>query len=96
MEARGNSRFSGVICRGCDLICCFAQFYRAPLMLKWLIVLFAAVLVVGLLQPRAGRLLPLGRLPGDLRFRLRGKEYSFPFASAVVFSLIAGLIGWLL
>jgi len=65
-------------------------------MLKWLIVLFLAVFVVGLLQPRIGRLLPLGRMPGDLRFRLRGREYAFPFASAVVFSLIAAIIGWLL
>ncbi len=62
-------------------------------MLKWLIVLFAAVFVVGLLQPR---LLQLGRLPGDIRFRLRGREYSFPFASAIVFSLVAGFIGWVL
>jgi hypothetical protein len=51
-------------------------------MLKWLIVLLAAVFVVGLLQPRVARLMPLGRLPGDIRFRLRGREYSFPFASA--------------
>ena len=65
-------------------------------MLKWLIVLFVAVFVVGLLQARIGRHMPLGRLPGDLRFRLRGREYSFPFASAVVFSLIAAAIGWLL
>ena len=65
-------------------------------MLKWLIVLFAAVFLVGLLQPRIARLLPLGRLPGDVRFRLRGREYAFPFASAVVFSVIAGIIGWLL
>ena len=65
-------------------------------MLKWLIVLFAAVFLVGLLQPRIARLLPLGRLPGDLRFRLRGREYSFPFASAVVFTVIAALIGWLI
>ena len=65
-------------------------------MLKWLIVLFAAVFLVGLLQPRIARLLPLGRLPGDVRFRLRGREYAFPFASAVVFSVIAAIIGWLL
>lgn len=62
-------------------------------MLKWLIVLVATVFVIGLLQPR---LLQLGRLPGDLRFRLRGREYSFPFASVIVFSLIAAFIGWLL
>jgi hypothetical protein len=62
-------------------------------MLKWLIVLFATVFIFGLLQRR---LLPPGRLPGDLRFRLRGREYSFPFASVIVFSLLAAFIGWLL
>ena len=65
-------------------------------MLKWLIVLMAAVFVVGLLQPRLARLLQLGRLPGDLRQRLRGKEYLFPFASAILLSLVAALIGKLL
>ena len=65
-------------------------------MLKWLIVLVAAVFVVGLLQPRLARLLQLGRLPGDLRLRVRGKDYLFPFASAVLLSLVAGLIGRLL
>lgn len=65
-------------------------------MLKWLIVLVAAVFIVGLLQPRLARLLQLGRLPGDLRLRLRGRDYVFPFASAVLLSLVAGLIGRLL
>ena len=65
-------------------------------MLKWLIVLGAAVFVVGLLQPRLARLLQLGRLPGDLRLRFRGRDYVFPFASAVLLSLVAGLIGRLL
>ncbi|OHC61851.1 MAG: hypothetical protein A3H93_08830 [Rhodocyclales bacterium RIFCSPLOWO2_02_FULL_63_24] len=62
-------------------------------MLKWLIVLIAAVVIVGLLQPRLARLLHLGRLPGDLRLRLRGKDYVFPFASVVLLSLVASLIG---
>lgn len=65
-------------------------------MLKWLIVLMAAVFVVGLLQPRLSRLLRLGRLPGDLRLRLRGREYVFPFASAILLSLVAGFIARLL
>lgn len=65
-------------------------------MLKWLIILVATVFVVGLLQPRLIRLLGPRRLPGDLHFRLRGREYFFPFASVVVFSLVAALIGWLL
>lgn len=62
-------------------------------MLKWLIVMVATVFVVGLLQARLPK---LGRLPGDLRFRLRGREYGFPFASVIVFSLLAALIGWLI
>ncbi|MDP1612627.1 MAG: DUF2905 domain-containing protein [Sulfuritalea sp.] len=62
-------------------------------MLKWLIVLVATVFVIGLMQQRLPQ---LGRLPGDLRFRLRGRDYSFPFASVIVFSLVAALIGWLL
>ncbi len=65
-------------------------------MLKWLIVLLVAVFIVGLLQPRLARLLRLGRLPGDLRLRLRGRDYVFPFASAILLSLVAGLIGRLL
>jgi hypothetical protein len=62
-------------------------------MLKWLIVMFATVFVIGLVQPRLQR---LGRLPGDLHFRLRGRKYSFPFGSVIAFSLVAALIGWLL
>jgi hypothetical protein len=65
-------------------------------MLKWLIVLVATVVVIGLLQPRLGRLFGPGSLPGDLRFRLRGREYVFPFGSVIVFSLVAALIGWLI
>lgn len=65
-------------------------------MLKWLIVLVAAVFIVGLLQPRLARLLQLGRLPGDLCLRLCGRQYVFPFASAILLSLVASLIGRLL
>ncbi|MCF8199240.1 MAG: DUF2905 domain-containing protein [Sulfuritalea sp.] len=65
-------------------------------MLKWLIVMLVAVFVVGLLQPRLARFLRFGRLPGDLKLRLRGKNYIFPFASALLFSLVAGLIARLL
>jgi len=57
-------------------------------MLKWLIALFLAVLVLGLLHPRLARLLRLGRLPGDIRFTRRGREYAFPFATALVLSLL--------
>ena len=61
-------------------------------MLKWLIALFAAVFVVGLMQPRLAAWLRLGRLPGDLRLRWRGRDYVFPFVSALLLSLAATLI----
>jgi hypothetical protein len=65
-------------------------------MLKWLIVLFAAVFVVGLMQPRLAAWLKFGRLPGDLRLRWRGREYVFPFASALLLSLLASALARLL
>jgi hypothetical protein len=37
----------------------------------------------------------LGYLPGDLRFRWRGREYGFPFASTILLSFLAALIGML-
>lgn len=61
-------------------------------MLKWLITLFLVVLLLGVLQPRLAAWLRLGRLPGDLRFRLRGREYLFPFASVILLSLLASVL----
>ena len=61
-------------------------------MLKWLIALFLVVLLLGLLQPRLAAWMRLGRLPGDLRFRLRGREYLFPFASVLLLSLLASVL----
>ena len=61
-------------------------------MLKWLIAIFLVVLLLGVLQPRLAAWLRLGRLPGDLRFRLRGREYLFPFASVILLSLLASVL----
>jgi len=61
-------------------------------MLKWLLVLVLIVLVTGLIQPGVAHRLRLGRLPGDVAFRFRGRAYHFPFATTVLLSLIAWLI----
>jgi len=61
-------------------------------MLKWLIALFAAVVVVGLMQPRFLAWLRLGHLPGDVRLRWRGREFAFPFSSTLLLSLLVTLI----
>jgi len=38
----------------------------------------------------------LGRLPGDVRFRLFGREFVLPFASTILLSMVALVIGKLL
>lgn len=60
-------------------------------MIKWLIVVALAVIVLGLLGPRLARL-GLGRLPGDLRFRRKGRDYFLPITSTIVLSLLLTLI----
>ena len=60
--------------------------------MKWVLSLLLVVLLLGLLHPRLANRLRLGRLPGDLRFRLRGRDYLFPFASTLLLSLLATLL----
>lgn len=61
-------------------------------MLKWVLVIVVLVLVTGLYRDALSRHLRLGRLPGDLNFRFRGRTYSFPIASTLLLSLLAWLI----
>lgn len=64
-------------------------------MLKWLITLFAALLVLGLLTPWLNRL-GWGRLPGDIRIKHKRGVFYFPFTSVVLASALLSLIVWLL
>ena len=57
-------------------------------MIRWLTVVFLALLLFSGLRPWLEKL-GLGRLPGDLRFRLFGREWFLPLASSVVLSLLA-------
>ena len=68
----------------------FSPFERQP-MLRWLLAVFLAVFIVGMLLPKLTRALNLGHLPGDLACRFRGREYRFPFASTIVLSLLLTL-----
>lgn len=61
-------------------------------MLKWVLVVVVLVLVTGLFRPALSRSLRLGRLPGDVHIRLRGRAYHFPFTSTVLLSLLAWAI----
>jgi Protein of unknown function (DUF2905) len=64
-------------------------------MIRWLVVIFLALLLFSGLRPWLEKI-GLGRLPGDLRFRLFGREFHVPLASAVLLSLLAMGIGKLL
>ena len=64
-------------------------------MIRWMIVIFLALLLISWVSPVL-RKLGLGRLPGDFHFRAFGREWFLPFASTVLLSLLASLIGHLL
>jgi hypothetical protein len=36
-----------------------------------------------------------GKLPGDLRFRIAGREFFLPLGSGVVLMLVASAIAWI-
>ena len=60
-------------------------------MFRWLIVIFLALIFISWLSPLLQKL-GVGRLPGDFRFRLFGREWFIPLASTVVLSVVAALI----
>lgn len=57
-------------------------------MIRWLIVIFLLLLIFQGLH-RWLEKIGLGRLPGDFRFRLFGREFFIPLASSVLLSLLA-------
>ena len=60
-----------------------------------LLVLGAVLVAVGLAWPWLSRL-PLGRLPGDLRFGGDGWSVSIPVVTCLVLSVVLTLLLWLL
>lgn len=61
-------------------------------MLRWTFTIFLAVIVLSAALPWLQKL-GLGRLPGDLRFRLFGREFVLPFASTILLSMVALVVG---
>ena len=61
-------------------------------MIRWLIVIFLALLIFSGLH-RWLEKIGLGRLPGDFRFKLFGREFFVPLTSSVLLSFVALLIG---
>jgi hypothetical protein len=64
-------------------------------MLRWLIVVLLALIIFSGLQKWLEKL-GFGRLPGDFRFRLFGREWFIPLTSTLLLSLLAAAIAkWL-
>ena len=65
--------------------------HQGKLMLRWLIVVFLALIIFSGLQKWLQKL-GFGRLPGDFRFRLFGREFFLPVTSTLLLSLLAAAI----
>ena len=64
-------------------------------MIRWLLVIFLALILISWFTPLLGKL-GFGRLPGDLRFRLFGREWFLPFTTTIFMSALASLLSKLL
>lgn len=60
-------------------------------MIRWFIVIFLALVFINGLSPLLQKL-GFGKLPGDLRFRLFGREWVIPLTTTILLSLVASLI----
>ncbi|MGD9952417.1 MAG: DUF2905 domain-containing protein [Burkholderiales bacterium] len=64
-------------------------------MIKWLLTILISLAVLAAATPWLQRL-GVGRLPGDIRFRARGRVYFVPLASTILFCALAWAVGRLL
>ncbi len=61
-------------------------------MLKWILTLLVALTVLTLCTPWL-RKHGLGRLPGDLTLRHKGRDYYLPFTTTILLSVALTLLG---
>lgn len=64
-------------------------------MIRWMIVVFLALVLISGFTPLLHKL-GFGRLPGDFRFRLFGREWFIPLTTTLILSGVASLIARLL
>ena len=64
-------------------------------MFRWLIVVFLALLLIQSITPWLEKL-GLGRLPGDFRFRLFGRDFFIPLTTTLILSMVCAALSRLL
>ncbi len=57
-------------------------------MIRWLIVVFLALVLINGLTPWLQKM-GFGRLPGDIRFKIFGREIFIPLTTTIILSLLA-------
>ncbi len=60
-------------------------------MIRWVLVIFIGLILFANLLPWLQKF-GIGKLPGDLRFKLFGKIFTIPFASTILLSLVILLL----
>jgi hypothetical protein len=61
-------------------------------LLKWVLVIVVGVIVISLMTPWLSRY-GLGRLPGDIVVRWRGRPVYIPITTTILLSLLLTLVG---
>ena len=56
-------------------------------MIRWFIVIFIALVLISWFTPLLQRL-GFGRLPGDLRFKAFGRDWSIPLTTTILLSMV--------
>ncbi len=60
-------------------------------MIRWVLVVFLVLLLIQGVTPWLNKL-GFGRLPGDLRFKIFGKEFFIPITTTLILSMVCALI----
>jgi Protein of unknown function (DUF2905) len=60
-------------------------------MIRWFIVIFLALMLISWVSPLLQKL-GFGKLPGDLRFKLFGRDWFIPLTTTILLSFVASLI----
>ena len=60
-------------------------------MIRWIIVILLALMLINWLSPFLQRM-GFGKLPGDFRFKLLGRDWFIPLTTTIVLSLVAGAV----
>ena len=60
-------------------------------MIRWVVVVFLVLLLIQGVSPWLNKL-GFGRLPGDFRFKIFGKEFFIPLTTTLILSMVCALI----